>query len=522
MNSVIATLPTFPPGPPPRDGLVNQARYFASFFFDPVGFVARRFEEYGDIYYAPSKGTGLYVLRHPNHLREVLVTRASSFHKTHTAFTRLSLVLGEGLLTTDGEAWKRQRRMVNPAFSQARLAGYAAVMVEEAARSASAWRDGAAVEMGREMMQLTLRVVCRALFGHGVSTRHIEDVGRAMSLFQESLIRPDVLPVWVPSPQRTKLRRALAALDDMTYGIIAARRAAAASRADTDLLQMLVDAVDEEGDGGRLTEKELRDQLVTLFLAGHETTSHALTWALYLLSQNPRAERLLHAELDRVLGSRAPTYEDLASLPYTTQVIEESLRLYPPVYTLARKAHEDTEIGGYSVPAGSEAILWIYMTHRDPRFYPAPNRVSSRALHARRGGEAPEAGVPSLRRGAARLHRQDVCDARGEAHPGDDCAPVPLRAHRRPTGRGSATDHAGAAIRNEDAGAATSVGGELRAGTTPAGARRRWVSSRRRAGCRGCLPPSNTSSCPGARRSSRRPRRARRSRRGGRGSRGRG
>jgi cytochrome P450 len=360
----------FPPGPPPRDGPLSQARYFAGFLFDPIGFVARRFERYGDIYYAPAKGTGLYVLRHPDHLREVLVTRASSFRKTHSAFARLSLVLGDGLLTTDGDVWRRQRRMVQPAFSQARLAGYAGVMADEAARAASEWREGDVRDMNREMMQVTLRVVSRTLFGHDVSPRHIDDVGRAMSLFQRSLVRPDVLPTWMPSPQRRRLRGALDALDAMTYGVIAARRSTP-SRA-TDLLQMLVDAVDEEGDKGRLSEKELRDQLVTLFLAGHETTAHALTWTLYLLSRNEGARRALQAELDRVLGSREPTYEDLARLPYTGQVIEESMRLYPPVYSIARRAHEDVEIAGYPVRAGSELILWVYMTHRDPRFFPDP------------------------------------------------------------------------------------------------------------------------------------------------------
>jgi cytochrome P450 len=368
-------MPALPPGPPPREGVLDHARYFAGFLFDPIGFVARRFERYGDIYYAPSGGTGLYVLRHPDHLREVLVTRASSFKKTHSAFARLSGILGEGLLTTDGDTWKRQRRMVNPAFSQARLAGYSGVMVDEAQRTIDTWRHGDVLDVSREMMQLTLRVVSRTLFGHDVSAHHIAEVGRAMTLFQRAVPSPDVAPRWVPWGQRARLARALEALDRMTYDIIAARRAKG-PRDSTDLLQMLVGAVDEEGDGGRLTEKELRDQLVTLFLAGHETTSHALTWTLYCLSQNPRAERALHEELDGVLsgggGRRAPSYDDLARLPYTGQVIDEAMRLYPPVYSLARRASEDTEIGGYPVKAGSEVMLWIYMTHRDPRFYPEP------------------------------------------------------------------------------------------------------------------------------------------------------
>ncbi len=371
--TLAASLPIapFPPGPRPRDGFLSSAKYYAHFFLDPIGFVGSRFETYGDIYYAPSAGTGLYVLRHPDHLREVLVTRASSFHKTHSAFDRLSTVLGEGLLTTDGETWKRQRRLVQPAFAQARLAAYGEVMVDEALRATALWRDGAVLDMGREMMRLTLRVVSRALFGHDVSSRHTDEVGRAMTLFQTALLTQGALPSWVKTPAQRKLPGALAALDAMMYGLIAERRRARAPES-RDLLQMLLDTKDDEGDGEGLSEREIRDQLVTLFLAGHETTSHALTWTLYLLSQNPEAERELHAELDRVLGGRPVTYDDLGRLPYTSQVVDESMRLYPPVYSVARKAHEDTEIGGYPVKAGSEAILWIYMTHRDARFWPDP------------------------------------------------------------------------------------------------------------------------------------------------------
>jgi cytochrome P450 len=242
-------------------------------------------------------------------------------------------------------------------------------------------------------MQLTLRVVSRTLFGHDVSRRHIDDVGRAMSLFQRSILTPDVLPQWVPASGRAKRERALAALDAMTYGIIADRRRNTASdkTAAVDLLQLLVDAVDDEGDGGRLTEKELRDQLVTLFLAGHETTSHALTWTLFLLAQNPGALDVLHDELDAVLGDRDATYDDLARLPYTERVISEAMRLYPPVYSIARRAHEDTEIGGYAVRAGSEAMVWVYMTHHDPRFWPNPE-----AFRPERFAPEEEASRPKL------------------------------------------------------------------------------------------------------------------------------
>jgi len=365
---------TFPPGPPLRKGVVSQARYYAGFIRDPLAFVSSRFERYGDIYYAPSSGGGLYVVKHPDHLREVLITRASSFRKTHSAFELLSRFLGDGLLTSDGDTWRRQRRLVNPAFAQTRLAGYAAVMSDEASREAASWRDGEVRDVSRDMMRLTLRVVSRTLFGQD-ATAQVDEVGRAMTAFQDSVLGFDrFLPAWIPTQHRRDFRRSLEWLDGAMNSMIARRRREGAGPASerSDLLEMLVRARDDEGDGEGLSEREIRDQLVTLFLAGHETTSNALAWTLYLLSQNPREAAALHAEVDGVLGGRAATYDDLARLPYTEQVVSEAMRLYPPVPSLARKAHEDTEVGGYRVRAGSEVVLWVYMMHRDARWYPAP------------------------------------------------------------------------------------------------------------------------------------------------------
>ncbi|MBK7398439.1 MAG: cytochrome P450 [Myxococcales bacterium] len=175
---------------------------------------------------------------------------------------------------------------------------------------------------------------------------------------------------------RRRFRRSVEAIDRIVYRMIRERRAESPEAAPQDLLQSMIAAVDSEGDGAGLSEREMRDQLVTLFLAGHETTSHALTWTFYLLSQNPSAERALHEELDRVLGrgreARLPTFEDLPQLPYTEMVLKESMRIYPPVYLLARRAAEDVEIGGYVIPKGSELVLWVYLTHHDARWFPEP------------------------------------------------------------------------------------------------------------------------------------------------------
>ncbi len=359
-----------PPGPPPRGGALSSLNYYYRFLTEPIDFVQERFERFGDIYYAPSQGVPLYVLRHPQHLWEVLVRDGAKYGKTHSAFTMLEHFLGKGLLTTDGDVWRRQRRMVQPAFAKRRLAGYAQVMVEESHKLVGSWQDGMTTDVSREMMELTLRAVCRTLFGYDVRGR-TDDVAEAMHVFRNTIGRPDPLPSWL-SPWRKRADGALRTLDALIYGMIQARRASADEPEPADLLHMLLSAVDTDGDGGRLDDKEIRDQLVTMFLAGHETTSHALTWTWYLLSQNPAAERKLHAELDRVLRGRLPTYDDLDALPYTRWCFEEAMRLYPPAFTIARRAETNAEIGGYAVPKGSEVILWIYMTHHDSRWFPDP------------------------------------------------------------------------------------------------------------------------------------------------------
>ena len=367
MQSAQAALP---PGPPLRRRGLRSLGYYARFAIDPIGFVGERFATYGDAYFAPSEDGGLFVLRHPDHLHDVLVANASSFEKTHTAFQALGRVLGEGLLTTDGATWMRQRRLVQPAFSPTRLARYAAVMTDEAERTvAEMLREGEG-DVGHAMTEATLRIVGRALFGRDVGG-DTDDVAGAMRVFQTSLTQVDIVPQWVPYPPREKLARALATLDRIVFDLIAKRRAEGGEAGD-DLLSMLVAATDDEGGGTKLTEREVRDQLVTLFLAGHETTANALTWTLYLLGRTPEVRRTLVAEVDRVLAGRAATYDDLSALPYTRAVVDEAMRLYPPVFAIARRAREDTRIGPYAVTGGTEVMLWPYFTHRDARLWPAP------------------------------------------------------------------------------------------------------------------------------------------------------
>jgi cytochrome P450 len=365
-----------PPGPPPADTFARRLRHSARFFIDPVGTVARRFERYGDIYRVQFKDSDLYVLRHPDHIRDVLVNQASVFGKGHSAFARLGDVLGDSLLTSEGEDWRRQRRLVQPAFAQARLAEYSEVMVDEAARSAAelARANGRVRDLSAAMTSLTLRIVARSLFGQRADSS--PRVARAMSWLNQAFGSPELLPRGVPTPARIRMRRAVAELDATVYDVIARRTSQLAQGGERprDLLQRLLDARDAEGDGQGLSPKEVRDQLVTLYLAGHDTTSHALSWTFYLLSQNPAAQAALDRELASVLGGRLPRFEDLPALAYTERAIKEAMRMYPPVMAIPRRAERDATIGPYPVPAGSEALIWVYRTHHDPRFFPAPDR----------------------------------------------------------------------------------------------------------------------------------------------------
>jgi cytochrome P450 len=371
-----AVSPALPPGPPPANTFVRRLRHYASMVVDPVGTVARRFDRYGDIYRVQFADNALYVLRHPDHIRDVLVNQASVFGKGHSAFARLGDVLGDSLLTSEGDDWRRQRRLVQPAFAQARLVEYAEVMVDEAARSATelSRANGRTQDLSAAMTSLTLRIVARTLFGQRADDS--PRITRAMSWLNQSFGSPELLPRGVPTPARRRMQRAVVELDATVYDVIARRsqQLAQGGEKPRDLLQRLLDARDAEGDGQGLSPKEVRDQLVTLYLAGHDTTSHALSWTFYLLSQNPAAQQALDAELARVLGARLPRFEDLPALPYTEQAIQEAMRIYPPVMAIPRRAQRDATIGPYPVPAGSEVIIWVYRTHHDPRFFPAPER----------------------------------------------------------------------------------------------------------------------------------------------------
>jgi len=330
--------------------------------------------EYGDLARIDVVRTSLFLATHPDLVKDVLVTNNRLFGRGR-GHLRMKLLLGDGLLTTDGETHKRQRRLVQPAFHRQRVEGYGETMAQRAEELAERWQDGSTVEVLGEMMALTLVIVANTLFGATVDDQ-VEEIGSALTatfeLFGFALMPFSELFDRVPIPTTLRLRRARARLDATIYRIIADRRRS--GRDHGDLLSMLLLAQDtgDEGDGGSMTDVQLRDEATTLFVAGHETTSNALTWTWYALSENPEAEAKMHAELDRVLGGRRPSAADLPRLPYTRAVLAESMRLYPPVWGMGRRALTAHTLGGYDIPRGSLVVVSPFITQRDPRFFPEP------------------------------------------------------------------------------------------------------------------------------------------------------
>jgi len=360
-----ATRKKFPDGP--SEGLKRWS--LGPLNNNPLEYFTRVAHEYGDI-------AGLRVLNfktifvnHPDLIEEVLVTNARKYSKGRVLRANRH-VFGEGLLTSEGEFWLRQRRLAQPAFHRVRIASYAATMVEYTKRLLESWRDGEERDAHQEMMRLTLQIVGKTLFDADVE-RDAQEVGKSLELLLEigaNFRRAIFVPHWLPTAANFRMKREIAQIEKILYRIIGERRRS--GRDAGDLLSMLLTAQDE--DGSRMTDRQLRDETITLFLAGHETTASTLSWTWWLLAQNPAVEAKLHAELDAVLGDRAPMLDDLPKLIYTGHVITESLRLYPAAWGLARLTVEEHEIAGYPVTKGMGVAMAQWVVHRDPRWYDAP------------------------------------------------------------------------------------------------------------------------------------------------------
>ncbi len=284
-------------------------------------------------------------------------------------------LLGDGLLTSEGDFHLRQRRLVQPAFHKQRIAAYAEAMTGYAQRLGERWQDGATVDMAQEMLRLTLGIVGKALFGADVESEANEisaALKDALGLFNRYLTPFAEILNRLPLPSNRRFERARARLDATIYRIIQERRATGQDRG--DLLSMLLQARDEEGDGSGMTDAQVRNEAMNLFLAGHETTANALSWTWYLLSMHPGVEVKLLEELEEVLRGRLPTADDVPQLKYTRMVFAEAMRLYPPVWLISRQPVKDYQVGGYLVPAGSIVLMSPFLVQRDRRFYPDPYR----------------------------------------------------------------------------------------------------------------------------------------------------
>lgn len=351
------------------------------FFADPLGFV-RKATQYGPVARLRLMNEYVFLLTEPEDIKHVLVDNNKNYIKSR-GVQILKRVLGDGLLTAEGDFWRRQRRLIQPAFHRNRIAAYATVMVDYTDRHLADWRHGEQRDIHEEMMRLTMEIVTKCLFDADIR-EEAPQLGQAISWLVDSFDFRRIGPIGEFLDRFDRKRRRLfeenlQILDRMIYDIIEQRRASGEDRG--DLLSMLLHAQDEEaaeGEEAQMTDKQVRDEAMTLFSAGHETTANALSWAFYLLAQYPEVEAKLHDELDRVLGrpphGRLPTLDDLSNLPYTRQVFAETMRIYPPAWIIGRQAVGEDNISGCRVPPGRVIFMSQYATHHDPRFWPDPEK----------------------------------------------------------------------------------------------------------------------------------------------------
>jgi cytochrome P450 len=355
----------FPPGPPPN--LIRSL--FGAMQQNPLDYFTAMAQKYGDVSgMRIGKFRSLFINR-PDLIEDVLVNNARLYHKGRILRANKYL-FGEGLLTSEGDFWLRQRRLAQPAFHRARVNAYAATMAEYAEQMIATWRNGEERDIHEEMMQLALRIVSKTLFDADV-TRDAKEVGETLDVLLQiaaNFGRTILVPLWVPSPRNIRAKLGIKRLEKVIYRIIAERRAN--GRDTGDLLSILLHAQDE--DGSHMNDRQLRDETITLFLAGHETTANTLAWTWWLLAQNPAVEKKFHEELDGVLSGRAPEVDDLPRLAFLNNVLTESLRLYPTAWGMARLAAEEHEIAGYPVRRGYGVAFAQWVIHRDARWFDAP------------------------------------------------------------------------------------------------------------------------------------------------------
>jgi len=370
------------PGPPPANSIFAAYALMKAVRKDLLGLITQSFVDHGDVFCLEVLGRKQVLAIAPAQIRELLVEHAASFEKGFDYTDRrkgLAKFGGSGLITSNGAFWKRQRKLVAPALHHKRIASYGQAMIDAALRVSNGWQDGQIIEVDHAMMKAALDIVARTMFDADLA----EDADRIAAathtlhgMFEANNSVWTLLPGWFPTLQRMRENAAVRTLDEIVYRLIRERRPDPKGpvREGNDLASMLLSA--ETEDGERMSDREARDEIVTMFIAGHETAANTLSWTFLLLAKHPEVEAKLHQELDRVLGAshRDPTPDDCRSLLYAEAVIKESLRLYPPAFTVMRHCNADVTLGGHLVKKGMDVSLVPYATHRDARFFPDPLR----------------------------------------------------------------------------------------------------------------------------------------------------
>ena len=362
-----------PPGPPEPPVVGQSFRYLRN----PVALMQEA-ATYGDLATMSVKPALAYLVSHPELIRQLFVVNHPSVGRGRLTQT-LQYLMGMGLVTADGPLHLRQRRLMQPQFHHRHIAGYGAVMTDFARRHEHTWRDGDTVDMSREMSELTLHIVVKTLFGLELADT-VRRIGAAFELSNDYIKSRDNQPPGLrrlfhrlPLPFTRRFKRGLSYLDATVYDLIEQRRQTGLDG--NDLLSLLLNAQDDEAENPEdavMTDQQVRDEVITLFAAGHETTAVALTWTWYLLATHPDVQARFHAELDDVLDGRTPSLDDLANLTFTDRILTESMRLYPPIWSVGRMTFEPIELGGYRIPAGAALVAPPLIVHRDPRWFDDP------------------------------------------------------------------------------------------------------------------------------------------------------
>ncbi|MET8051104.1 cytochrome P450 [Streptosporangium sp. NPDC005286] len=375
-----------PPGPP----RTAAAGLFRKLVTDRLALLTSAASKYGDAVRLVIGPKTLYLFNHPEHAKHVLADNSANYRKG-IGLTEARRAIGDGLLTSEGELWRKQRKIIQPMFQSRRIAQQAEVVADEAAKLVNrlrAYSGGKSIDVVQEMTGLTLGVLGRTLLDAELDT--FDSIGHSFEAVQDQamfdMVSLSMVPTWAPLPKQWRFRRARKELYRVVDHLVADRLAC--STDGDDVISRLIASTRQEADA-RVGRQRMRDELVTLLLAGHETTASTLSWAFHLLDRHPEVRARLREEAVEVLGNRPPDADDLHRLKYTTMVVHEVMRLYPPVWALPRLARQDDEIGGYHVPAGADVMISPYTLHRHPDFWNDPDRFDPDRFDPDRQGNRP-------------------------------------------------------------------------------------------------------------------------------------